>query len=201
MAAFVLLGAVSLAACGSSGQASPSATTTHRVLGVAAPVPPVYTDPAKPIRVPIGRSFAIALAADPRSGLSWQPAVPPDPAVLLSIGSSFRNARKGHGVEQILLYAGRGYGTTKIRLRYASPKPGAATLRAATFTVTVYDPSAPTTTTTSTTSTTVFGSGATAASTTTFVTTTTLATTTTSVATTTTTAKTTTTAARTTTTP
>jgi len=198
-----LVGACSLAGCGSSGRASPSATTTRPALGVAAPVPPVYTDPSKPIRVPIGRSFAIALAADPRSGLSWQPVAPPNPAVLLSIGSSFRNAPKGHGVDQILLYAGRGYGTTQVRLRYASPRRGAATLRAATFTVTVFDPNAPTTTTTSTTSTTVLGSSATYGTTTTVFTTTTatIATTTTTIATTTTVARTTTTTAKTTTTP
>ena len=197
---FAGFAALVLAACGSSGKASPSATTTRPAIGVVAPAPPVYRDPSKPIRVPIGKAFALALPADPRSGLSWQPGVPPDPAVLLAIGSSFRSAPHGHGVEQVLLYAGRGYGTTQIHLRYASPRRGAPVLRAATFTVTVYDPSAPTTTTTTPSSTTtIAGTGVTYAttSTTAYTTTTTAAV----ITTTTTTIAPTTTAARTTTTP
>lgn len=118
--------------------------------------------------------------------------MPPNPAVLLSIGSSFRNGPRGRGVEQILLYAGRSYGTTQIHLRYSSPKRGAPVLRVVTFDVTVFDPNAPTTTTSSTT-TTIAGSAATVATSpttfapTTFATTTTAAVTTTTIATTTTT--------------
>ena len=145
----------------------------------------MYTDPAKPIRVAIGREFVIALPADPRSGLSWQPAAPPNRTILLSIGSTFRNAPHSRKVEQVMLYGGRGYGTTTIRLYYKSPKPGAPVLHAATFTVTVFDPHAPSTTTTSSTSTTVAGTAAPPSVTTTTVittTTTTLATTTTTAA-------------------
>jgi hypothetical protein len=189
LAVSTLVTALVLTACGSAGHATPSATTTPSSRAVAAPTPPVYTDPSKPIRVAIGREFVIALPADPRSGLSWQPAAPPDRTILLSIGSTFRNAPHSRNVEQVLLYGGRGYGTTAIRLYYKGPKPGTPVLHAATFTVTVFDPHAPSTTTTSSTSTTVAGSGTGA----TVVTTTTVITTTTTLATTTTTAATTTT--------
>jgi hypothetical protein len=190
LAACTLLAALSLTACGSDGAATPSATTTPNRPAVAAPTPPVYTDPSKPIRVAIGREFVIALRADPRSGLSWQPAAPPNRRILLPIGSAFRNAPRSRNVEQVMLYGGRGYGTTTIRLCYKSPKPGAPVLHAATFTVTVFDPHAPSTTTTSSTSTTIAGSATSSTvATTTIVfstTTTTLGTTTTTAATTTT---------------
>jgi hypothetical protein len=52
--------------------------------------PPAFTDPTQPIRVPLGSSFELVLPADPRGGLSWQAVAPPNPVVLLSIGSSFR---------------------------------------------------------------------------------------------------------------
>jgi hypothetical protein len=192
LAVSTLIAVLSLGACGSNGATGSSPTTTPSQPVVASPVAPVYSDPSKPIRVAIGREFVIALPADPRSGLSWQPAIPPNRTILLSIGSTFRNAPHSRKIEQVMLYGGRGYGTTAIRLYYRSPRPGAPVLRAATFTVTVFDPHAPSTTTTSSTSTTVAGStsGATSSTTTTVLTTTTtLATTITTAATTTTTIK------------
>lgn len=132
-------------ACGSSGAGDPTGTTNA---GRAAtlPAPPVYSDPRKPIQVALGHEFVIALPADPRSGLSWQPIVPPDPSVLLSIGSAFRTGGTIRGVaqvQQVLLFGGRGYGTTTIRLRYARPKAGSPVLRTVVFTVTVINPLAP----------------------------------------------------------
>jgi hypothetical protein len=183
LVASALVAALSLAACGSNGAADPSATTTRPQAQVSSPAPPVYSDPSKPIRVAIGREFVIALPADPRSGLSWQPALPPNRQVLLSIGSAFRNAPHSRNVQQVMLYGGRGYGTATIRLYTKSPRPNAPIQKAATFSVTVFDPHAPSTTTTSSTSTTVAGggtgTGGTISSTTTFITTTTTAPTTT----------------------
>jgi Chagasin family peptidase inhibitor I42 len=146
-----------------SGTGDPTGTTNA---GAAAtlPAPPVYSDPRKPIQVALGHEFVIALPADPRSGLSWQPITPPDPSVLLSIGSAFRTGGTIRGVaqvQQVLLFGGRGYGTTTIRLRYARPKAGSPVLRTVVFTVTVINPLAPPPPPTTTTTTVPTGSVAT----------------------------------------
>ena len=146
----------SLAITGCSGSDSSTSTTTTGV-DPAATTPPVtvpaYCDPAVPIAVAIGQQFAIVLEADPASGSSWQTVAPPDPAVLLSIGTEFPGAGQTVAgasctqASQVLRYGGRGLGTATITLRYG--RPGAAATpddKTLVFTVTVVDPNAPTTT-------------------------------------------------------
>lgn len=140
MATLVLVGA----ACGSSDSDDPTPPTgTATTSVVDGPAPAVYSNPQQPITVTLGQEFDIALPADPRSGLSWQAVAPPNPIVLLSIGSSFRPAGAHGQVLQVLHYGARGPGITAVPLRYASPKPGARVLDTKTFAVTVIDPNAP----------------------------------------------------------
>ena len=154
MAAVVVALAVG---CAGGGSSSSSGTTDGTTTGGTPVAVPVYHDPRQPIRVPLGREFVISLAADPRSGTSWRPAPPPDPTILLSIGTSFRT--DGNHVDQLLLYGGRGYGTTVITLHYVGPRRSSAVLRTVSFTVTVYNPRLPTTTTSTSTTSTLVGSG------------------------------------------
>jgi len=81
-----------VAACGAtagSGRAAstqPASATTQ----VPAVARPAFTQPSQPISVALGSSFELVLPADPRGGISWQAVAPPNPGVLLSIGSTFR---------------------------------------------------------------------------------------------------------------
>jgi hypothetical protein len=150
LVALVSVGCGSADPDGSSSSTAPGDTTA-----VTSPLPPTYSDPSKPITVALGSEFALALRADPRSGLSWQPVNPPNPVVLLSIGSLFRSVGRAGQVEQVLLYGGRGPGISAIQLRYGQSKAGSPALQTVTFVVTVVDPNAPpppppTTTTTTT---------------------------------------------------
>lgn len=81
-----------VAACGSTAHSGRSASTVGASATTQIPpvAPPAFSDPSQPIRVPLGSSFELVLPADPRGGLSWQAVAPPNPVVLLSIGSSFR---------------------------------------------------------------------------------------------------------------
>ncbi len=142
--AVVALGLASVAAgCGSSDADGPTPATGHQTTVVDGPAPAVYSDPNVVITVNLGQEFEIALPADPRAGLSWQAVAPPNPIVLLSMGSSFRPAATPGKLEQILHYGARGPGLTAVPLRYASPKAGAKVLDTKTFTVSVVDPNAP----------------------------------------------------------
>ena len=145
--------AASLAVSGCRGSDSSGSTTTTG-LDAAVTTPPVtvpaYCDPAAPISVAIGQQFALVLEADPASGSSWQTVAPPDPAVLLSIGTEFPGPGQTVAggscsqASQVLRYGGRGLGTATITLRYG--RPGAAATpddKTLVFTVTVIDPNAP----------------------------------------------------------
>ena len=81
-----------VAACGSTASSGRSASTDRASATTQVPpvAPPAFSDPSQPISVPLGSSFALVLPADPRGGLSWQAVAPPNPVVLLSIGSTFR---------------------------------------------------------------------------------------------------------------
>ncbi len=156
VAAAVLAVAFSLAVTGCSGSDSASSTTTTG-LDAAVTTPPVtvpaYCDPAAPISVALGQQFALALEADPASGSSWQSVAPPDPAVLLSIGTEFPGPGQTVAgasctkASQVLRYGGRGLGTATISLRYGRPgAPATPDDKTLVFTVTVVDPNAPPTT-------------------------------------------------------
>lgn len=147
---------VSLSVTSCSGAESSSPTTTTGVdATVTAPSVTVaaYCDPAVPISVALGQQFAIVLEADPASGSSWQTVAPPDPNVILSIGTEFPGAGQTVAgstcaqASQVLRYGGKALGTATITLRYG--RPGAAATaddKTLVFTVTVVDPNAPTTT-------------------------------------------------------
>ena len=81
-----------VAACGSTARSGRSAPTDRASATTQIPpvTPPEYSNEYEPISVPLGSSFALVLPADPRGGLSWQAVAPPNPIVLLPIGSSFR---------------------------------------------------------------------------------------------------------------
>jgi hypothetical protein len=132
-----------VAACASSDPDPSNPSTGTRSTLPAAPPVSAYSDPAQPITVALGQEIDIALPADPRAGLSWQAVAPPNPIVLLSIGSSFRAGTTPGQLVQVLHYGARGPGITAVPLRYASPKVGAPVLQTKTFAVTVVDPNAP----------------------------------------------------------
>jgi predicted secreted protein len=147
--------AVALTGCGGAESSSSSTTTVPGTVSAAAPVTvPAYCDPAVPISVALGQQFALALTLESNaaSGLSWQTVTPPNPAILLSIGTEFpgpgRTVEGGscQGETQVMRYGGRALGTTTITLRYGRPGAAAATDPTATFSVTVIDPNAPPTT-------------------------------------------------------
>ncbi len=81
-----------VAACGSTDSPDRAASRgrSSNTTQIPPVTPPAFTDPAQPIQVPLGSSFALVLPADPRGGLSWQAVSPPNPVVLLPIGSTFR---------------------------------------------------------------------------------------------------------------
>ncbi len=145
--------AAALTACGGAESSSSSATTVPGTGNAGTPVTvSAYCDPAAPISVALGQQFALTLEADAATGLSWQTVTPPDPAILLSIGTEFpgqgRTVEGGscQGATQVLRYGGRALGTTTITLRYGRPGAAAAPDKTATFSVTVVDPNAPPTT-------------------------------------------------------
>ena len=155
-------GALVAALAGCSGSESSSSTTTTEATGtvVTAPGVPVFSDPGQPIEVPVGQQFAIVLDAEPAAGYSWLVVTPPDPAIVLSIGTEFRDPLPDDGAAttdsvgigavraQVLRYGGLAPGSTQIGLTYAhpdgTPAPGDQTR---TFQVTVYPPGQPPTTT------------------------------------------------------
>jgi hypothetical protein len=91
LVALTVLAAVGLvvAACSSSG-GSGTSSTTDTTGGGSLQIPLVYTDPAKPVVVPVGRRFAIMLPADPAHGWSWV-VDPVDTRYLAPLGSEFRD--------------------------------------------------------------------------------------------------------------
>ena len=147
--------AIAITSCGGSDGSGSTTTTDLEASATAVAVTvPAYCDPAVAISVPIGQQFAIVLEADPATGSSWQTVAPPDPAVLLSIGTEFPGPGPGETVEgractpasQVLRYGGRALGTATITLRYGRPgAKAAADDKTLVFTVTVVDPNAPTT--------------------------------------------------------
>jgi predicted secreted protein len=134
------------AGCSGAESNSTSSTTVTVAPGDATTLVTVavHSDPAAPITVALGQQFAIVLEADPGSGFSWQAEAPPDPKVVLSMGTEFRAPGQavagvpGTATSQVLRYGGRGLGNTQIALRYG--RPGAAPAaddKRETFSVTV----------------------------------------------------------------
>jgi predicted secreted protein len=151
----VLTLTLGVTSCSGTDSASTTSTTATSVPVTTPPVTvAAYCDPAVPISVALGQQFAIVLDADPASGSSWQTVAPPDPNVVLSIGTEFPGPDQVVAgsictqASQVLRYGGKGLGSATITLRYG--RPGAAATpedKTLVFTVTVVDPSAPTTTT------------------------------------------------------
>ncbi len=82
-----------MGACGSSAPSGATASTAPAGDTTTAPTitPPTFTNLSpQPFQVALGTSFELVLPANPRGGYSWQAVTPPDPAVLLSIGSTFQ---------------------------------------------------------------------------------------------------------------
>jgi hypothetical protein len=136
-----------LAGCtGSDERPSPPATTMSPTSppGTDSPLAyPIFSDPAVPIYAAVGTRFGIALAAEPSAGYRWSLVSPPDPAVVLPLGSEFLTgptivALGESEAAAIISFVARADGETTIELRYVGadgqPDPEG---RTATFTVVV----------------------------------------------------------------
>jgi predicted secreted protein len=157
--AALLIMATTAGACRGSDRSGSSTTTSidandpGTTTATATPVR-VFSDPAQPIVVAIGEQFAIVLPAEPGAGTNWRPVISPDPKVILSIGTEFKEpgdavtgqTQPDGTLSQVMRYGARTLGAAQIALRYGQPQAARSADPTLTFTVNVIDPNAPTTT-------------------------------------------------------
>ena len=77
------------------------------------------------LRVPVGHTFPLLLAANPSTGYQWELSTPVDPRFLVLLSNQYvpneRSERVGQSGHQVLLFQSLHTGMTSIALKYCRP--------------------------------------------------------------------------------
>ena len=84
----------------------------------------VVSDPEKPVKVTVGRKFAIVLQSNRTTGYRWERAGSADAIVVKFIGTEYRETEAGlvgAGGKEVWTFEAVGKGATEISLKYVRP--------------------------------------------------------------------------------
>jgi inhibitor of cysteine peptidase len=84
----------------------------------------VVSDPEKPVKVTVGRKFAIVLQSNQTTGYRWEISSAGDALVVKSTGAEYTppdTKLVGAGGKEVWIFEAVGRGTTEISLKYARP--------------------------------------------------------------------------------
>lgn len=86
---------------------------------------PTYSDSSTPIKVELGKKFAIVLESNPTTGYKWDFSKPPDRSILEFSGSKYiapeSTPPAGAGGKEVWTFKAANKGTALIVLKYVRP--------------------------------------------------------------------------------